>query len=132
MGVVSIDRNRGDIAAFKAALAVLKAGGALCLFPEGTRTLDGNLQPPKDGIGFLIVKSAVPVVPAYIEGSFKAFPKEAGWIKPARITVRYGAPIMPGEFIQQDGGREIYHKAAELVMARIAELGPRPGGKVPG
>lgn len=129
VGVISIDRNKGDIAAFKAAFAVLKSGGVLCLFPEGTRTLDGNLQAPKDGIGFLIIKAAVPVVPVYIEGSFNAFPKGAGWIKPAKITVRYGAPIMPDYFIKLDGGREIYRKAAELVMEKIAELGPQTGLK---
>jgi len=125
VGVVCIDRTRGDIAAFKAALAVLKAGGALCLFPEGTRTLDGNLQPPKAGIGFLIMKAEVPVVPVYVEGSFAAFPKGAKWIKPAKITAHYGHPITPSEFRQLEFGKErkeIYNKAAELVMAKIAEL----------
>ena len=127
VGVVCIDRNRGDIAAFKAALLVLKAGGALCLFPEGTRTLDGNLQPPKAGIGFLIMKAEVPVVPVYVEGSFAAFPKGAKWIKPAKITVHYGPQISPSEFRQLGSGeerKEIYSKAAELVMAKIAELKP--------
>lgn len=124
VGVVSIDRNRGDIAAFRAALAVLKAGGALCLFPEGTRTLDGNLQAPKSGIGFLIIKAAVPVVPVYVEGSFAAFPKGAKWMRPVKITVHYGSTITPDEFRQLDTGKDIYDKVAELVMTRIAELKP--------
>jgi len=127
VGVVSIDRNRGDIAAFKAAFSVLKAGGALCLFPEGTRTLDGKLQLPKAGIGFLIMKAEVPVVPVYVKGSFAAFPKGAKWIRPSKITVHYGPPITPAEFRRLDSGaerKEIYNKAAELVMARIAELQP--------
>ena len=127
VGVVCIDRTRGDIAAFKAALAVLKAGGALCLFPEGTRTLDGNLQLPKAGIGFLIMKAQVPVVPVYVQGSFAAFSKGARWIKPAKIKVYYGAPITPAEFAQLGAGKErkeIFNKAAELVMARIEELNP--------
>lgn len=122
VGVVCIDRNRGDIAAFKAALAVLKAGGALCLFPEGTRTLDGRLQPPKAGIGFLIMKAEVPVVPVYVEGSFKAFSKGSLFIKPAGITVHYGRPIFPEEFRQLGEGRDVYRKAAELVMERIQAL----------
>jgi len=129
VGVVCIDRNRGDIAAFKAALSVLKAGGALCLFPEGTRTLDGKLQPPKAGIGFLIMKAEVPVVPVYVEGSFAAFPKGTKWIKPAKITVHYGSPITPSEFRQLGSGeerKEIYSKTAELVMTKIAELKPSP------
>ncbi|MDO9541035.1 MAG: lysophospholipid acyltransferase family protein [Kiritimatiellia bacterium] len=128
VGVVFIDRNRGDLAAFKAALTILKAGGALCLFPEGTRTLDGNLQSPKAGIGFLIVKSAVPVVPAYIEGSFAAFSKGAGRIRPAKITVRYGQPISPEEFQRLGSDKTAYHKAAALVMEKIAALRPNPDG----
>ena len=122
IGVVSIDRNRGDVAAFKAALAILKAGGALCLFPEGTRTLDGNLQKPKAGIGFLIIKAGVPVLPVYVEGSFNALHKGAKWIKPAKIKVYYGASISPAEFKQLGSCRDVYEKATELVMARIADL----------
>jgi 1-acyl-sn-glycerol-3-phosphate acyltransferase len=122
VGVVSINRNRGDIAAFKAALSVLRSGGALCLFPEGTRTLDGNLQKPKSGIGFLIMKSEVPVLPVYIEGSFSAFPKGAKWIRPAKITVRYGPLITQDEFKKLGSGKDLYEKATDLVMARIAEL----------
>lgn len=122
VGVVSLDRNRGDIAAFKAAIALLKAGGALCLFPEGTRTLDGSLQKPKSGIGFLIMKAEVPVLPVYIEGSFKAFPKGAKGIRPAKITARYGALISQDEFKKLGSGKDIYEKAADLVMAKIAEL----------
>lgn len=125
VGVVFIDRTKGDRAAFKAALTVLKSGGVLCLFPEGTRTLDGELQPPKAGIGFLIIKSAVPVVPVYIKGSFAAFPKGAGWIRPEKIVVRYGRPVSPEEFRRLGSDKEAYHKAAELVMERIAAL--RPG-----
>jgi len=128
VGVVFIDRNRGDLAAFKAALAVLKAGGALCLFPEGTRTLDGKLQPPKAGIGFLIIKSGVPVVPAYIEGSFTAFSKGAGRIKPAKITVHYGRPISPEEFQRLGSDKTAYRQAAELVMEKIAALSSGTGG----
>ena len=128
VGVVFIDRNRGDLAAFKAALAILKAGGALCLFPEGTRTLDGNLQDPKGGIGFLILKSAVPVIPAYIEGSFTAFSKGAGRIRPAKITVHYGQPIGPKEFQRLGSDKAAYHKAAALVMEKIAVLRPGAAG----
>ncbi|MFA7160671.1 MAG: lysophospholipid acyltransferase family protein [Kiritimatiellia bacterium] len=122
VGVVSLDRNRGDIAAFKAAIALLKAGGALCLFPEGTRTLDGKLQKPKSGIGFLIMKAEVPVLPVYIEGSFSAFPKGAKLIKPAKITVRYGPLITRDEFKKLGSGKDIYEKATDFVMAKIAEL----------
>jgi len=80
------------------------------------------LQPAKGGVGFLIMKANVPVVPAYIEGNFSAFPKGAKLIKPSKIIVRYGKPILPEEFHGLGTDKEAYNKAAELVMARITEL----------
>ncbi|MCP5489224.1 MAG: 1-acyl-sn-glycerol-3-phosphate acyltransferase [Verrucomicrobia bacterium] len=120
MGVIPIDRNRGDVGALKSALKLLKEGGSLGLFPEGTRTLDGNLQSPKAGIGFLVVKAGVPVVPAYIDGSFQAYSKKHRWIRPYKIVVSYGPPIEPAELGQTIGDKSAYETTAELIMERIA------------
>ncbi|MBU4199213.1 MAG: (d)CMP kinase [Verrucomicrobia bacterium] len=122
VGVVMLDRTKGDIGAMKAALAVLKAGGILCLFPEGTRTRDGELQPPKGGIGFLIAKARVPVVPVYVDGSFRAFPRGARWVQPRKITVHYGAPLYPDAWSEMTGSKDGYERIAALVMERISVL----------
>lgn len=124
MGVVRINRSRGDVAALKDALAVLKKGGVLCVFPEGTRSQDGRLQKAKGGIGFLMAKAGVPVVPAYADGTFEALPKGAKRIKPHKITVSYGKPIFPFELAQFGKGRGAYEKMADFLMTRIAELQP--------
>ena len=63
----------------------LKNGSLVCLFPEGTRSPNGEIQEPKGGIGFLIAKAKVPVVPVYLDGTYKAYPKGAKWIKPSKI-----------------------------------------------
>ena len=128
VGVVMLDRTKGDIGAMKAALAVLKAGGVLCLFPEGTRTRNGCLQKAKGGIGFLIAKAQVPVVPVYVAGSFRAFPRGARWVRPRKITVHYGAPLYPDAWSELTGSKEGYEQIAALVMARIAALEREVGG----
>lgn len=122
VGVVPLDRTKGDIAAMRAALGILKAGGALSLFPEGTRSRDGRLQPGKGGIGFLIAKGGVPVVPAYVSGTFHALPKGERSIRRHPVSVVYGLPIMPEELAPLLTRETRYQDVADLVMARIAVL----------
>lgn len=119
---IPVNREQGGTAALKKGLQALKDGSALGLFPEGTRSPDGNLQPAKGGIGFLMIKSRVPVIPVYIDGSYKAYPKGAKYIKPAKITVHFGTPIQPEEFAALGEGKEVYQKAGDYVMQKIAEL----------
>ncbi|MBN1269601.1 MAG: 1-acyl-sn-glycerol-3-phosphate acyltransferase [Kiritimatiellae bacterium] len=119
---VPIDRTRGDVGALRRALKALAAGGVLGLFPEGTRTPDGNLQKAKGGIGFLIAKARVPVVPAYVEGSFQALPKDAKRLRFSRLTLTIGPPILPEEWQAMGADRSSYDRIGELVMARIAAL----------
>lgn len=126
VGVVPLDRTKGDIAAMRTALGILKTGGALSLFPEGTRTRDGRLQSGKGGIGFLIAKGGVPVVPAYVSGTFEALPKGARKIQRRPVAVVYGPPIMPAELVELLTRTTRYQDIADLVMARIAALAESP------
>ncbi len=120
VGVVMLDRTKGDIAALKAALGVLRADGVLCLFPEGTRTRDGRLQAAKGGIGFLIAKACVPVFPVYVEGSFKAWPRRR---RSHKICVHFGAPLQPADWQSYAAApRADYQQIANMVMQRIAAL----------
>ena len=128
VGTVPIDRTKGDIRALKGAINLVRQGNILCLFPEGTRTSNGRLQPVKAGIGFLIEKAGVPVIPAYVNGAFEAFPRGARWIKPRKIVVYFGKPLTPTDCAMFKGDPERHQKIADLVMARIADLDP--AGKV--
>ena len=92
------------------------------MFPEGTRTEDGELQEAKDGIGFIIEKSGCLVVPAYISGTFKAYPKGAKFIRPTRLAIVYGTPITQEDFQALGSGRDAYEQHAALIMERIADL----------
>ena len=122
VGVIPIDRNKGDVSAMRTALRVLKKKGAVCLFPEGTRSPDGELQNAKGGVGFLLAKAAVPVVPAYIDGTYKAFPKGAKWFRRSKIRIFYGEPVTVEEIEQVGEGKSSYDLIGKLVMDRIRSL----------
>jgi len=124
-GVVPLSREKGDVAAIKTAIRLLRDGNCVALFPEGTRTTTGELQQAKGGIGFLINKAAVPVVPVYINGSFQAWPKGAEKIKSHPVSVHFGKPISPEELIvHDDRGKPDFDAIAALVMNRIAAADP--------
>jgi len=124
VGVFPISRDRGDVGALKKCIQMLKGGDCVGIFPEGTRTRDGELAPVKPGIGFLILAAGVPVVPAYIDGSFQAYPRDASWPKPHPVRIYFGPPIQPSEFEVLGKGRDSYEKVAHLVMERIRALKP--------
>ena len=102
-------------------LRVLEEGGALLVFPEGTRGPEGVLRPAKAGAGMLAVVSGAPVVPVYVSGSGRAWPKGARFPRPARVTVAFGEPL---RFEGKRGGdrREQYEAASRAMMAAIARV----------
>lgn len=122
---IPIDRTKGDVAALRKGISLLKEGHCLAFFPEGTRSVTGELQPAKGGLGFLVAKAGVPVVPTYVDGSFEAYPKGAKRIKKGRVQVFFGKAIQPSEIQQFGDGREAYDKITQLVMSRIAALQPK-------
>lgn len=121
---IPLNRERGEVAALRKSVQMLRDGHLLALFPEGTRSLDGKLQPGQSGIGFIVAKAAQPVVPALVQGAFEAYPKGAKHVRPHKITVTYGKPILPAEFEALGGDRDHYARISRLIMERIAALGP--------
>ncbi len=121
VGVIALDRNKGDVRAMRTAIQLLKGGASVALFPEGTRSEDGTLQPPKPGIGFLVAKGQTPVLPVYVHGSYEAWSKSSGGLKHLPVTVIIGRLITREEIQRLGKGREAYTKIGELIMERIAE-----------
>jgi len=121
VGVIALDREKGDVRAMRKAIQLLKGGASVALFPEGTRSEDGTLQPPKPGIGFLVAKGQTPVLPVYVHGSYAAWSKSSGGLKHLPITVIIGRLITREEIQRLGKGREAYAKIGELIMERIAE-----------
>jgi len=108
-------RKGADLAAIRTAIKRVNAGGALLIFPEGTRSTDGKLGPGQEGVGFLVDKLNVPVIPAFIKGTDKAMPKGSGFIRSAKISVQFGKQI-PFE------RRVAYSDVAAAVMQAIKQL----------
>lgn len=88
-----IRRNSPDSSALKQGIAKLKGGGALVIFPEGSRQREGLSKVAQPGIAFLAVKSASPIIPSFIKGTDLALPKGARFIRPKKISVYFGKEI---------------------------------------
>jgi 1-acyl-sn-glycerol-3-phosphate acyltransferase len=67
--------------------------GVLIFYPEGTRSLTGIPKKFKKGAALYACKMQIPIVPAYIEGTFRALPKGKNWPRPSTIKVCFGKPI---------------------------------------
>ncbi len=81
---------------------------ALILFPEGTRSTSGEIAPFKPGIGFLIAGTNIPVVPCYLDGAYRAWPKGAWIPRPRKLTVRMGEPLVFGDVAaDKEGARRV-------------------------
>ena len=119
---IPVSRDTGDIAALKKSISILKNEKVLSIFPEGTRTIDGNLQDAKSGVGFIIEKSKCVVIPAYIDGSFKSFSKNCKWIKPNKIKIIFGKPINNNNFLSLGEGKSSYGLYVDLIMRKIKEI----------
>ena len=131
VGTIPVDRDGGtDVGAIKRVLQALRKDRVVILFPEGTRSPDGNLQKPKAGIGLLASRAQVPVIPARIFGSFTAFGKSGRLRLGTPISVTYGKPLQPADYDRPEDGKERYDRIAERIMAAISTLQPAPSSVI--
>ncbi len=127
---VPVDREGGGARGLKAILERLLQGGVILLFPEGTRTRDGRLQPARSGIGLTVIKSTAPVVPVRVFGTYEAFGRHRTWPRPSAIAVKYGRPLdfaglrAEAKVCPKPRLKEIYQQVAAEIMAAIAQLEP--------
>lgn len=117
--VLPIDRDGNDISGLRGIIKMLKSGRSVLVFPEGTRTEDGELQPAEPGAGLLAVKAGVRVLPARVFGSYAAWPKGGKGYHLAPMRVVVGKPYWPS---RSSSGKPDYQAIANEMMAKIAEL----------
>ncbi len=120
--VIPVDQDNADRSALKNVIKIVRAGGSTIIFPEGSRTLDGKLQPAQPGLGLVIAKTLAPVVPMRIFGAHEAFPRggKPRFFRPVTLVV--GEPIHFTEADLNGEGRALYQALSERVMARIATI----------
>jgi 1-acyl-sn-glycerol-3-phosphate acyltransferase len=122
LNVIPVNQEGVDRSAIKAVIRVLLAGNGVLLFPEGSRTLDGNLQPAEPGLGLVIAKTLAPVVPMRIFGAHEALPRGGGRLRFVPITLVIGEPILFSAADIEGGGKELYARLSDRVMQSIAAL----------
>lgn len=110
-----IKRGGADFRAMRETLRRLKNGAPVVFFPEGTRQTTGMERKIHEGIGFIVAKAGVPVIPAYIKDSEKVLPPGSKVLKRHRVTVVFGAPL---HFAKHQSYPDIAHQ----VMDRISSL----------
>lgn len=102
-------------------LDVLDRGEVVAVFPEGSRSRNGEVMPFQRGTLLLLKKSGAVVVPAGISGSFHAFPPGSIFPRPWRCTVHYGAPMAAAEVLAEGGLEILRQRVSELCGAPRAQ-----------
>jgi 1-acyl-sn-glycerol-3-phosphate acyltransferase len=97
---IPIQREGLGIGGLKETLKRLKSGEAVLIFPEGTRTQDGQVQSLKPGFCSVARRAEVTLVPAGIDGAFDAWPRNRRFPMFSRITVQFGRPFRPSDYAQ--------------------------------
>lgn len=123
VNAIPIRRGVADMTGMGRAMEVLRAGGALLIFPEGSRMRDSELHPARPGVGMLAVNADTRIVPCYISGSNRP----ARWLTHrARVRVWFGPAHHWRDLVDRDEdltpGRPLYQKVGDAVMREIAIL----------
>ena len=124
LGAFPVRQGAGDIRAMKEAIERVQEGDALAIFPEGSRSYDGQLLPIEPGVALVIRKAKVPVVPCVIDGAYNAWRKNAKLPRPAPIRVLYGRPMDLNGLDRE----EVVHKIHDTLAQMLQQL---RDGRVP-
>ncbi|HUY32776.1 MAG TPA: lysophospholipid acyltransferase family protein [Pirellulales bacterium] len=116
LDAIPIDREGLGLTGLKETLRRLKQGEMVLIFPEGTRTHDGEVAAFKPGFSALARRTAVPLLPVAIEGSFDAWPRQRLLPGLATIHIRFGEPISPEE-TQAFGERALVTEVERRIRA---------------
>ncbi len=127
MNLIPADRKstRQTIARLMAACReFLRPGGrAIIIYPEGTRSMDGEMSPLKKGPAMIATELGLPIVPAYVHGTFDSLPKNGKIPKPRRINVHFGEAVDPARLAEDnEASRLIYTNVTNELTNRITKL----------
>ena len=121
MNAIPVDRSKADLDALNEALKRLEEGCKVCIFPEGRRAPENGFLKAKPGVGYLVAKAKVPVVPVYIHNSTDILSRDNKKFRiPKRdVIVIFGNPIRFEEVPDNIRG---YKKIADRIMEEIKKL----------
>lgn len=118
-GHMAVDRDspKAAMRSLDAAAQRVREGAPVVFFPEGTRSRTGILGPFKHGAALLAIKAGVPLLPVAIRGTRATLKPDTLWVKPGRVTIRFGKPISTDGLTHRDAGR-----LTDAVRAAIVEM----------
>lgn len=116
---VPVSESGGDVAAMRTVISLLHAGNAVLIFPEGSRSPNGQMQEFKRGVALILRKAPCPVMPVAVEGPFRAWPRHRKFptLFRHRVATNYGQPI-PSDQLMASGP----DAALERLHAEVARL----------
>jgi long-chain acyl-CoA synthetase len=129
LNALPLDREAKATESLAICKTVLDRGRSILIFPEGTRTLTGELQPFKPGIGVLALELDFPIVPVWLHGTFKTLPKGRVIPKGGKIEVRIGPPVDFSALRSEKekaAATELYRRAAAQLRACVEALAELP------
>ena len=131
LDAIPVGRNRVNISSMKKSISLLKSGHILGIFPEGTRSLNGNLLEFNTGMIKIALKTGSPIVPVGINGTYEIYPPQAripNIFKRTMITISFDKPI----YLDKNREKEVkYHKESLLrVQDKIKELTRKPADTI--
>ncbi len=123
MGAFPVKRGVADRGAIRQAIAELKAGRVMGIFPEGTRADPGTLLPAEKGFALIAKQTGIPIVPIALEGTDKVLPKHGG-LHRAHVTATVGKPMTASEMLAAypDPSKDALTIISEATMRAIADL----------
>jgi 1-acyl-sn-glycerol-3-phosphate acyltransferase len=122
LGGFPVKRDGIDRLAIAEAVRRLKAGRLVVFYPEGTRSVDGQLQRPKSGIGMVAARAKVPIIPVLIEGTGQVLPRQRRGFKFHPVLIKFGPPVDPFDSMGAEKGTQFYSKISHAVMDGIQAL----------
>jgi 1-acyl-sn-glycerol-3-phosphate acyltransferase len=122
VGAFPVKQSTADRGALKRAMELLNAGDVVCIFPEGTRNLSGELLKAELGMGLIALKSRAPVVPMALVGTENLLPAHSVFLKFSRVRVLIGKPVPLDDLYERSSDREALEEVGTRVMAAIADL----------
>jgi long-chain acyl-CoA synthetase len=102
--------------------AVLQQKKNMVWFPEGQRSMSGELLPFRPGLGILLEQFQTPVVPVHIDGTYRAMPPGQTFPRMKPITVRFGRPQNPAQLDKEGEGDQPYERIMQALHQHVAKL----------
>lgn len=122
LDTIAFDRHSDGLAGLRRCGAALTRGDGLLLFPEGTRSTSGEIQPFRIGAAVLAVERKAPIVPVHVDHAYELFPKGKKMPRPGTITVSFGKPVPPPTAQSPDEHYTLFHEMIREVESAVRTM----------